>query len=437
MNVEDSFSAQWGAQPAFHTNNVSQHNTNSHILSPFTAASKDIYPYGQHSISYNASYDDSYISPYSNTHCPRSFTAMELASFPHNSSMSEAYPPAAYHIEQPKHYDSGSEAESNDHLMQMQMHDEYDYYGGPCNGEQDGTYYGHYSNMAQASAPCNGMSRYGSDMSGEEEAAIDKEQPYAQLIYLALLQADGHTMILRDIYKWFIKNTDKATASKTKGWQNSIRHNLSMNGAFEKVDHPDEDSRKGFMWRLTEQALREGVKSTTRYRSKHPNKRGTRNQQPQPQRQASGAKGGEAARRAANLKRSKRVLEYYQRQARSVPDAFDPNHSTTTTTYPPSPYYPSDTDFAYNDPTHFSPYAIPLDLFPPAAPYPHGAMLRDPDLVLPHSPADSLFTHSPTPSSSDDGPRTPLGQGQWTAELRLAPQCEFQGGGVGSQEYIG
>lgn len=59
---------------------------------------------------------------------------------------------------------------------------------------------------------------------------VDKEQPYAQLIYQALLQADGHTMILRDIYDWFVKYTDKATASETKGWQNSIRHNLSMNG---------------------------------------------------------------------------------------------------------------------------------------------------------------------------------------------------------------
>jgi hypothetical protein len=75
------------------------------------------------------------------------------------------------------------------------------------------------------------------------------------------------------------------------------------------------------MWRLTPDALREGVKSTTRYRSKAPNKRAHRTHLPQPQRQASGAKGGQAARRSAYLKRSKLRPEPYV--ARSVPAAFD------------------------------------------------------------------------------------------------------------------
>jgi len=35
-------------------------------------------------------------------------------------------------------------------------------------------------------------------------------------------------MVLKDIYQWFIDNTDKAALDQ-KGWQNSIRHNLSMN----------------------------------------------------------------------------------------------------------------------------------------------------------------------------------------------------------------
>jgi hypothetical protein len=62
------------------------------------------------------------------------------------------------------------------------------------------------------------------------EGDVDKELPYAQLIYRALMDAPGHTMILRDIYSWFRLNTDKAQDEDTKGWQNSIRHNLSMNG---------------------------------------------------------------------------------------------------------------------------------------------------------------------------------------------------------------
>ena len=55
-------------------------------------------------------------------------------------------------------------------------------------------------------------------------------EPYAQLIYRALKSAPEHKMVLREIYDWFEKNTDKAIANESKGWQNSIRHNLSMNG---------------------------------------------------------------------------------------------------------------------------------------------------------------------------------------------------------------
>lgn len=62
-----------------------------------------------------------------------------------------------------------------------------------------------------------------------EEKEEPYDRPYAQLIYAALLQAPGHRMLLRDIYDWFVQNTKKPRESGTNGWQNSIRHNLSMN----------------------------------------------------------------------------------------------------------------------------------------------------------------------------------------------------------------
>jgi len=55
-------------------------------------------------------------------------------------------------------------------------------------------------------------------------------EPYAQLIYRALKSVPSHRMVLKEIYEWFEKNTDKAKNNSSKGWQNSIRHNLSMNG---------------------------------------------------------------------------------------------------------------------------------------------------------------------------------------------------------------
>jgi hypothetical protein len=66
---------------------------------------------------------------------------------------------------------------------------------------------------------------------GDSDADVNENaEPYAQLIYRALKDAPGYGMVLKDIYDWFEKNTDKAKNPSSKGWQNSIRHNLSMNG---------------------------------------------------------------------------------------------------------------------------------------------------------------------------------------------------------------
>ena len=67
---------------------------------------------------------------------------------------------------------------------------------------------------------------------GTDYESKEKGPCYANLIYQALMEAPGHKMILRDIYAWFAQNTDKAKDPSSKGWQNSIRHNLSMNDVY-------------------------------------------------------------------------------------------------------------------------------------------------------------------------------------------------------------
>jgi hypothetical protein len=62
-----------------------------------------------------------------------------------------------------------------------------------------------------------------------EEDDLGSDKPYARLIWEALMQAPGHRMMLREIYAWFQCHTNKARESGSNGWQNSIRHNLSMN----------------------------------------------------------------------------------------------------------------------------------------------------------------------------------------------------------------
>lgn len=81
-------------------------------------------------------------------------------------------------------------------------------------------------------------SRESSELSGKasskESTEPKKGEPYAKLIEKALKSKPSHSMQLQEIYQWFIDNTDKPRAAahsstSGKGWQNSIRHNLSMN----------------------------------------------------------------------------------------------------------------------------------------------------------------------------------------------------------------
>ncbi|KAH5009294.1 hypothetical protein HBI24_222110 [Parastagonospora nodorum] len=431
MKVEVPMAMHWTGQSDLSTDHASLSNANYHLPHQIGIAQGDLFTYAQNGMSYNDNCNIPCASQYQRANFPRSYHGLNINGLPEDINMSESYPPAVYQIEPQKNCDAMSDYEMNEHLMQMS--EDYEHHYAPHLRRDEPTGYNSpYSDMTRASTPSSESPNYLHDLDGGDEPIVDKEQPYAQLIYQALRQADGHTMILRDIYEWFVKYTDKATVSETKGWQNSIRHNLSMNGAFEKVDQPCEESRKGFMWRLTKEALREGVKSTTRYRSKQPNKRGNR-QHPQPQRQASGAKGGQAARRSKNLLRSKRIQDQYRSEpyaARSVPPAFHPGYANAhTQAYPPSPYYGSDMEYAYNPETHK--HNNGLDLFPPSQPM----MVSDSGYVLVQSPNEPLFTDSPTPSA--DEPMTPNSVAAGWSEFDVGASWEEGGMGMGFQGYVG
>lgn len=90
------------------------------------------------------------------------------------------------------------------------------------------SYYLDESSVASAwSSPGFPAARPALHVLDDGDAPDDK--PYAALIYDALLQAPNHRMMLREIYDWFRANTNKVQDNGSNGWQNSIRHNLSMN----------------------------------------------------------------------------------------------------------------------------------------------------------------------------------------------------------------
>ena len=78
------------------------------------------------------------------------------------------------------------------------------------------------SGLTNKSSSSNSSSPNGKDDS-------DGEHCYAVLLYNCLRQAPDHERSLKDIYNWMEANTSKARDSANKGWQNSVRHNLSMN----------------------------------------------------------------------------------------------------------------------------------------------------------------------------------------------------------------
>lgn len=75
---------------------------------------------------------------------------------------------------------------------------------------------------------------------------------YAQLIGMAILRAPKRQLTLAQIYKWISDTFAFYRNSQDTGWQNSIRHNLSLSKSFFKIERPKDDPGKGHYWLINE-----------------------------------------------------------------------------------------------------------------------------------------------------------------------------------------
>ncbi|ORD97407.1 SLP1 [Hepatospora eriocheir] len=93
-----------------------------------------------------------------------------------------------------------------------------------------------------------GNQRYDTNM-GENSSARRPNASYAELITMAIESSPEQMLTLKEIYNWISSHFSFFNAKKM-GWQNSIRHNLSLNRCFYKVPRAEGVRGKGSYWKI-------------------------------------------------------------------------------------------------------------------------------------------------------------------------------------------
>ncbi|KAJ2904620.1 forkhead transcription factor fkh1 [Zalerion maritima] len=102
------------------------------------------------------------------------------------------------------------------------------------------------------------------DLSLDENKHIKPPYSYSQLITQAITRAEDQKLNLSGIYAYIMDRYAYYRTAPVGGWQNSIRHNLSLNKAFEKVARTTDEPGKGMKWHIVGEQYDEMVRNAYR-----------------------------------------------------------------------------------------------------------------------------------------------------------------------------
>ncbi|KAI1200475.1 fork head domain-containing protein [Nemania serpens] len=102
------------------------------------------------------------------------------------------------------------------------------------------------------------------DLTQDENKHIKPHYSYAQLITQAIVGAPGEKLNLAGIYSYITENYAYYRHQPVAGWQNSIRHNLSLNKAFSKAPRSTDEPGKGMKWEIVPDHRSEMVRNCWR-----------------------------------------------------------------------------------------------------------------------------------------------------------------------------
>ncbi|KLP06325.1 forkhead protein [Fusarium fujikuroi] len=115
-----------------------------------------------------------------------------------------------------------------------------------------------------ASTPAVMVGANGVDLSQDENQHIKPQYSYAQMITQAILNAPDGKLNLNGIYTYIMNTYAYYRHQQAAGWQNSIRHNLSLNKSFDKVARLTDEPGKGMKWQIVPEAREEMIRNAYR-----------------------------------------------------------------------------------------------------------------------------------------------------------------------------